>query len=436
MKVNFQTIFLAIFLAFFVFAVLIFSGILPIGKSKNSGSAPQGKITIWGTFPSLELSKVFDSINNANRDLIIVYTQKPQSTYQQALIEAFATGTGPDMFFISEDMILKNKPFIYTLPYASYQEKVFRDTFIDGAEIYLDNDGVIGLPIVIDPLVMYYNKTLLANAGVALPPEYWDEIFPLVDKFTKKKTDGTISESTIALGTFDNITHAKDILSLLLMQGGNPIMVRNGSAVNSTLKERFSLPVSPIESVLAFYNSFSNASDRAYSWNRGLLPSYDMFTGGKLAFYLGRASELFKIEAINPNLSFDVTNVPQTRGTSTIRTYGKIYGLVINKKSPNTASAFGVLGLMTTDENLQNIATALSLPPSSRLLLAKLPNDPYLYSFFKSAIVVRSWLDPESSATDKIFSNLISNVLSNKLKLSDAVSKADDEIKALLPSNL
>ncbi len=434
MKANFQTIFLGIFVAFFVFAVMIFSGILPIGKSSGSSTLPQGKVTIWGTFPSSQMAKVLDPLNS--RTLIVNYTQKPEAEYQQMLIEAFASNTGPDMFFVSEDMIVKNKGFIYTMPYASYPEKLFRDTFIDGADIYLTKDGVVALPIVVDPLVLYYNKTLLANEGIVTPPAYWDEVFPLVDKLTKKKNDGTILQSTIALGTFENINHAKDILSLLLIQGGNPIVTRNVDVLSSNLKENFGLPKPPIESVIAYYTSFSNAGDSAYSWNRGLLNSTDMFTGGKLAFYLGRSSELFSIEGVNPNLSFDVASVPQTRGTSTIRTYGKIYGIAISSKSANTTTAFGVLGILTAPDNAKAIAATLSLPPALRTLLMTLPEDPYLYSFFKSAIVVRSWLDPSSINTDRIFSELISNILSNKLQLNDSVSKADDQLRALLPKAL
>lgn len=434
MKVNFQIILIAVFLAFFIFAVLIFSGILPIGKASNTASTTKGRVVIWGTFSATEMSPVIKSITTA--DLSVGYVQKPASEYQQSLLEAFAKGNGPDMFFVSDDMILKDKSFIYTLPYASYPEKLFRDTFIDGADIFLNSTGVTALPIITDPLVLYYNKTLLANEGIVSPPAYWDEMFPLVDKLTKKKSDGTINQSMIALGTYDNISHAKDILSLLLMQGGNPIVVRDVDKITTTLKDRFNLTTSPIESVLSFYTSFSNSQDSAYSWNRGLLSSTDMFTGGKLAFYLGRASELFRIESVNPNLSFDVTSVPQTRGTLVNRTYGKIYGLAISSKSANNTTAIGVLGLITTPENLKLISTSFSLPSVSRTILTTLPQDPYLYSFYRSAITVRSWLDPDSELTDKIFSELISNVLSNKLTGVGAISKAHDEIKALLPNNL
>ena len=93
MKANFQIILVAVFLAFAVFAVLIFSGILPIGNSTNSSTLPQGKVVIWGTFPSLEMGNAFDAINTTNGTLTIKYVEQPKDNYQKNLVEAFAAGT-------------------------------------------------------------------------------------------------------------------------------------------------------------------------------------------------------------------------------------------------------------------------------------------------------------------------------------------------------
>lgn len=432
MKASFQTILVGIFIGFFIFAVLIFSGILPIGKSKSESSKPQGKIVVWGTFKSADILPVFDKLNSANKDLVVSYVSKSPDTYEDELIKSFANGKGPDIFLITEDMIIKNKDFIYELPYQSYPEKVFRDSFIDGADVFLDKEGVVGLPLVVDPMVLYYNKDILSNEGIAKTPEYWDELFDLNDKLTKKKTDGTILTSMIALGGYDNIDNAKDILSLLFLQGGNPVVVRDGEKFVSALNSSFKLPKAPAESVLEFYSEFSNQKDQGYSWNRGLLDSKDMFTGGKLAFYIGKASELFNIESVNPNLSFDVVNVLQTKGTNIKRTYAHMYALAINKKSPNAGSAFGVAGLMTTPENIKNFSTAVSLPPASRALLAEKPTDPYLYTFFTSAIVSRTWVDPDSSGTNDIFREMVENVLSSKLSVEEAVAKAQGRLSGLL----
>ena len=316
------------FLAFFVFAVLIFSGLLKIGGSSSTTTGLQGKITIWGTFNNPDIFKVFDDMRTDNRDLTIRYVIKKESSYQQDLIEAFASGTGPDLFFITPDMVLKNKPYVFKIPYTSYPEKTFKDSFIDGADVYTDSEGIIGFPFVVDPIVMYYNKDILSNEGISTPPQYWDELFALNSQLTKKKNDGTIMQSMIGLGRYDNVSHAKDILATLLMQSGNNIVAKNGSGYTTILNENpQALPTSPIESILNFFITFSNPTSDAYSWNRALPNSIDMFTGGKLAFYLGRASELFKIQSVNPNLSFDVAPILQTKGTNLKRTYGNIYAV-------------------------------------------------------------------------------------------------------------
>lgn len=430
---NFQTILVAVFLAFFVFAVLIFSGIFKIGNTTTDTTKPIGKVSIWGTFNNTpELSKVFEDTNSANLDLTITYSKKNQSTYTQSLIEAFASGAGPDLFIITPDMVQKFSNFTYKIPFTNYPEKTFRDAFIDGSTVYLASDGVIGFPIVVDPMVLYYNKDIFSNEGIVSPPKYWDDLFALSGRLTKKKDDGTILQSMIALGRYDNINHAKDILATLLLQSNNPIITAGSSGYTAVLNQNPSaLPVSPIEQILKFYTEFSNPSDTAYSWNRSLSNSKDMFTGGKLAMYLGRASELFTIEATNPNLSFDVTDMLQTRGTNTIRTYGNIYAIAVNKKSTNLTAAFGVAGLLSNGDTAKNLAIAVSLPPASRALLATKPADPYLFTFFNSAIVSRTWLDPDANASDSIFGELIQNVISNKLSMSDAINKATGQLQSI-----
>lgn len=430
---NFQTILVAIFLAFFVFAVLIFSGLIKIGGGSSGQNNPTGKIVVWGTFDNSDIHKVFDNLRDQNRDLIINYVVKKEDTYQADLIEAFAKGNGPDLFFISNDMIINNQSFIYKIPFASYPEKTFKDAFIDGTNVFLDKDGVLGFPIVVDPMVLYYNKDIISNAGLASVPSYWDELFGLNQSLTKKSDSGSIQSSMIALGRYENINHAKDILATLLLQNGNNIVAKSGDAYRSVFNDQDkSSANSPGESVLKFFLEFSNPTKEAYSWNRALPNSLDMFTGGKLAFYLGRASELFKIESINPNLSFDVAPILQTRDSGTKRTYAKMYAISVNKKSSNLSTAFSVAGLITTDDTAKEFAKTLSLPPALRSLLSSRPEDPYLFTFFNSAIISRTWIDPDNVSSDKIFEELINNVISSKLSLQEAIGKAHNQIEFII----
>jgi ABC-type glycerol-3-phosphate transport system substrate-binding protein len=436
---NFQTVLVAVFLAFFVFAVLIFSGAIKLGDSSKSSGTLSGRVVIWGTFPNSSMSEVLTNIGSSNKDLNITYVNKNISTYQQDLIEAFANNKGPDLFIITPDMIARNNNFIYKIPYVSYPQKLFQDTFMDGASIYTDSEGVVGIPLVVDPLVLYYNKDILSNEGLVAPIKTWDELFTLNSVLTKKDNSGFISRSMIALGQYGNVTNVKDILASLLIQNDNPIVRRRVDEQNriiytsllNTNPSRTS--VSPMEAVIRFFTEFSNPSNTAYSWNRSLPSSLDMFTSGKLAFYIGRASELFKIESINPNLSFDVTDLPQIKDSPTKRTYGEIYGVVINKRSSNLSSAFGVIGAFSQGENAKSLSVALSIPPTLRALLADKPTDnPYLFTFFNSALISRSWLDPDKEKSSLIFQELIENVLSNNLSVNEAIGKAQGQLELLL----
>lgn len=431
---NFQTILVAIFLAFFVFGVMIFSGALNIGNGKKGPGNIMGKIIIWGDLPAKEVASLFSGLSNSDNSLTVKYVEQNKEDYQQNLIEAYAKDEGPDLFILKQDMILKNSNFIYKIPYKNFSENIFRTSYIDGADILLSNDGVIGYPLLVDPIVLYYNKNMLSNEGILYPPATWDELFDFSGSLTKKKNDGTINQSMIALGQYDNVNNSKDILSLLLLQSNNPIISRTPTGYELVINDTLFGGIEPFKQMINFFLEFSNPSNESYSWNRSLPNSFDMFTSGKLAFYIGYASELFKIQSVNPNLSFDVTTILQTKGTDIKRTYGGMSTLLISKKSKNLTSAFGVASLINNPVFVKKLATNTSLPSMNRALLNEKPSDPYLLTFFNGAIMARSWLDPDREQTNSIFKELIENSLSNKLSEGEAINKASNQLDLILRS--
>ncbi len=435
---NFQTILLGIFIGGFVFAVLIFSGLINLDSKETSEIGLSGNIVIWGVLPRSYFTEAMDLMSSKNEGLYLKYVEKKIDTYQTELVEAFAKGVGPDIYIISTDMIKENESFVYKIPYTSYPERNFKSSYVEGADIYLDGQGVFGFPILSDPLVLYYNNNILSNNSIVNPPKTWDELFDLNIKLTKKDGNGIISQSMIALGSYNNVNHAKDILATLLIQNGNNLIRKEIEDVNtvysSVLRENpLGYSVLPIDATLDFYMIFSNMSSPYYSWNRALPNSLDMFTSGKLAFYIGRASELFKIQSQNPNLSFNVVELPQMKDTNFKRTYAEIYAMVVNKNSVNLSSSVGVAGSFALVDNSRTISTLSSLPPVLRSLLSERPKDnSYLETFFDSVIISRSWLDPNEKKTEVIFRDLIENISSNALGVSDAVNKANSQINLLI----
>jgi len=84
-------------------------------------------------------------------------------------------------------------------------------------------------------------------------------------------------------------------------------------------------------------------------------------------------------------------------------------------------------------EASKTISIASSLPPVLRNLLAEKPKDnAYLETFFDSAIISRSWLDPNENKTEIIFRGLIDNISSNALSNKEAINKANSQIDLLV----
>ena len=303
MKGNFQIIIMVVFIAAAVFGILVFSGAIPLGSSKNNAGA-QGTVVLWGTVKTLDIASALDDFNRVNKTFIVKYVQKDPTTFDQDLLEALASGTGPDMFFLPDNLAFHYANKIYTIPYQSYPLTSFKNTFAEAGEVFLTSKGMLAFPLTIDPLVMYYNRGMLNSNSIVYPPAYWDDFQNLVPLLTKKDENKKIIKSAVALGQFSNISSAKDIISTLFMQTGNPIVTEKNGAFISALGEAGGGNTSQLSSILSFYTSFADPSKDVYSWNKALPNSSDFFSADNLAFYFGYASELSSLIKINPNQDF------------------------------------------------------------------------------------------------------------------------------------
>jgi multiple sugar transport system substrate-binding protein len=336
------------------------------------------------------------------------------------------------MVLLPQDLILRQADKFALLPYENYSERTFKDSFIEGSEIYMTPSGIIGLPFSVDPIVMYWNRDIFGSAGVSLPPTSWTELYALAPKIISKDSNGNISRAMVAMGASANVAHAKEVISLLAIQAGTPIVARNAQGRVESAFARSAGQV-PGEQAINFYTEFSNPSKPAYSWNRSLGLDRDLFLAGKLAMYFGYASEVAAIRAANPNLNFDVASVPQT--ASRKATFGAMTGFAFLKSSPNLAASVSAAALLTTAELQTLWASETNLPPVRRDLLGTTPANAFLAVFYKSALMSRAWLDPYREATSDVFTRLVDNVTSGRYRASEAVSTASSEIDALIRSN-
>lgn len=425
---NFQTILLGIFIFFIVIGVAVFATL------KGSSTTESAPIVLWGTVSSDAFGQFLTKLNSGLEDqLKVVYIEKRPDTFDQEYIEALAKGGGPDAILLSQDLIIRHRETIVPVSYATFPERDFRDTFIAEGELYLTPFGILAFPFSVDPLVMYWNKDMFTNAGLATYPRTWTDIGALAGILTTRDVASNVRTSAVALGEFRNINHAKEILSALIIQAGNPITSYTAEGgVDNLLADRLSFATAPTESALSFYTKFSNPTDQVYSWNRALPASKTYFLSGNLATYFGFASELSDIRTKNPNLNFDVAVLPQALTGKNRATFGNMLGLAIAKSSRDPNNTLAVLAGLFNREAIAIWSESTKLPPVRRDLLLTRPQDPYLSVFYDSALISKAWLDPRPESTDTIFRDMIESVTSGKSRAGEAVSTAGIQIDNLL----
>ena len=433
MKSSFQTIILIVFIGAFVVAVVAFSGILGTGgSSTGTSSEPTGKVVVWGILPYSIMQSYISDFNAEGNEYTLEYEEHAPETFYQDIIFALANNASPDVVIFSSEIFSQFKDKLYTIPYQAYTERTFRDTNIDGAQIFLTKEGVIGLPLAVDPLVVYYNKDILSSQNFVIPPRTWTNLTQSVPLLTKRTAQNTISQSTIAFGEADNISHYRDILSALFLQTGNAIVspdpttgsptvtLTNGGSVGGGL---------PAADALEFYTGFANPTSASYSWNRSLPESLQQFLAGKSAFYIGRASELFTIQAQNPNLNFDVMELFQPTDAQRSITYGSYIAAGVMNSAPNFTAAYAAVSAMSSAQGVDAISKRASLPPARRDLLLVTQQNPYVSVFFKAALSAFSWPDQNVTTTNSVFRAMIQNVNSGRSDAQTAIYEATRDLQ-------
>lgn len=423
----FNVVVVGIFIALAVVSVLIFATYTSLQKNST------GPVVIWGSFPHSMFESVMAELTaNNNTYEQVTYRNVPDDQLIPSLVQAIASGTGPDLVIFPAENLVHEGDKLQSISYQSMSRRDFQNTFIEAGEIFLEPDGIKALPFTVDPLVMYWNRGLFSAATIAEAPRYWDQIADITVKLTRAEKNGTLTQSAVAFGTWDNVDHAKEIFLTLSRQLGNPIVVANpDGGYQSTLGGVQTGTVNPADSALRFYTDFSDPVKPVYSWNRSQPTARNAFIAGKLGIYFGRASELYGIRQANPNLNFDVAPMPSIRGGGSA-VYAEVTGLAIPRGSKNPQGALAVAQAFTSKAIQPQVTTSLFLPSIRRDSFIGNPNDPYAAMFQQSALLSFAFLDPDPMSSDSILKRMVENVFSGKLQVSEATRSASDELQALI----
>jgi ABC-type glycerol-3-phosphate transport system substrate-binding protein len=421
----FELAMVVIFGSLFILALILLSTFKP--KVDEEVNYLSSGVTVWGTLPDVVFSNLFIELIESNEGFSgVSYKYIPPEDFDDRFVNALADQSGPDLVLISQDRLVKHRSRLQAIPYESFPIRDFRSLYIDGAEIFALNDGVYGFPILVDPIAMYWNRDIFSSNDLLNAPKTWEEVInETVPKLTVRDFNRNINRASIAMGEYGNIKNAFPILSLLLLQGGSVLVtefdtqyrIRLDEAINNTNG-------TPFKNSVTFFTNFSNANNTLYSWNRSLRPDSEMFLSEDLALYFGFASEGKELAAKNPNLNFDITEVPQAQAATVKRTYGSFYSLIVPKTSKNKQGAAAVMQILSSPENVQKIADGYGMAPVNRVALAQGSNDIFGRITYSSAVYARGWLNPDLDGLNNVLSTMLEDIKSNRSPIGSSVDDA------------
>lgn len=375
-----------------------------------SGSkSGNGKVTLeyWGLWEDKNVVQpIIDDFQKQHPNITVTYIRQDAKDYTKRLLTRIQDGTGPDIFRLHNTWVYPLKSILLPLPTAVIDTKQLQGNYPSVVATDLVNNGAIyGLPLEMDNLSLFVNTDIFTHAGASVPTT-WDNFITVAKALTVKDPNGKIQTAGAALGTYDNVVHAPDIISLLLLQNGANLDKLKGS--------------NNAKDALSFYTSFAQADGGV--WDGTLDNSLLAFERGKLAMYFGYSYDILAIQAASPDLKFTVHPVPHLPGRNmTIASYW-IEGVSNRSKHQKEALEFmQYLAQKDTQAKLyteESKTRAFGEPYARNDLAEGLKQNTFLAPFFgqfqtavSSFFVSNTNYDEYNGALNQYLANAINSIL-------------------------
>jgi len=415
-------------------AGLIIISIVFLGIRFHKTKPTPISLEVWGI---LNDSKIFLPIIDKKKKKYpythINYTLKDENTYHEDLLKAFSDNQAPDIFMLWNS----NLPY-YENKIANLDLKKDKDlNLFDLDQTYpqiaknelIKGDYLLGIPLYIDNLALYYNQDIFNYYNIALPPATWEEVLNLISSLRRINNQGQITRAAIALGSPYNIRWNFDILSALMMQyGSNVVDVDKKEAIFKYDILIDSKKILPGEEALKFYTQFSDSRSRYYTWNDNFTDSVIAFSKGETAMLIGYNQAQKIIKEYNPNLNYGIASLPQFIAYSNKINYGDTMSLVVSQYSKYSEECWQFLKFLSQKDIANFYYLQTKNPPARLDLIQNYINEPINGIFIRQILLSQNWYQYDFQEITKIFQEMIEDITHKGKTPIQAIITATDRI--------
>ncbi|MDQ0062666.1 ABC transporter substrate-binding protein [Paenibacillus harenae] len=306
-------------------------------NGSGTGSKGAVELTFWGDWGGegqIQFETMVDAFNKSQDKIKVKYV------LQQDMITKFLTaatsGGSPDILFWDRWRTSLYAPKNVLHPIDEFMEKdgLARGEFYEESLKELSyGDKLYGLPLTVDARALFYNKKLLAEAGVE-PPTTWAELEAAAAKLTKWNGN-KLEVSGFSLG--DN-----GLFNMYLQQAGGQMLTDDGKTNFNNEQGK---------QVLELWDRMLN-KDKVYKvgFEQGLGEGTDAFVTGKLAMQYTGPWMLSTYKKYGKDLDFGIVPPPAGPNGDKASVMGG-FGLVIPEGSKHQAEAWEFVKWWTANKD-------------------------------------------------------------------------------------
>ena len=400
---------------------LVSGSLLAVAAALMSGSAFADPLTFWNGFtgpdrPTIEA--ITKEWSDKHPDTPVQMDIEPWDSMLQKLQASLASGEGPDVVAFDSSQLPRYADSGFILDLTEYVKPgsgLDPSVWSDGLKQALQYDGkYYAAPMNFATLLMYYNKDILAKAGITAPPTTWAEWIDVI-----KKTTVTGADATYGLLLPDHETVPN--WPILLWANGSDI-VKDGKANLTDPKA--------VEALKTWSDLVVN--DKISPTELTGADADKLFQSGKAAMEITGPWMTNGFTAAG--LNYDVAPIPTGPGGPV--TLSNAVVLVINKNTKNLQAALDFVAMWGTKEAQAKLANETGFPPlRTDMADGKDLTNPWAVKFAQVVPVARFNLPGQlnfAQIDSDVFTPLIQTITLGKDTPENATQAANDQLSSLL----
>lgn len=300
--------------------------------------------------------RMISDFERANPDIKVNAMLVPQSYLERKLILSVAGGVPPDVvrFYAHLGGEMMSRGGLESLDALVKRDRLdLKDFYKVGIEQNTFRGKLYGIPWVLSPNALFYNKKLFREAGLDpnKPPKTWAELESYAMKLTKRDKNGLLQ--VVGYGDF---LYNPNNFALYLWQSGGELLSRDGmtpkfnsaegKAALAWMKSFLEREAGNVKELQVFGANFKGATQ-------------DPFGQGQVAMRIDSPFRIPDLKKYFPKLDYGVAMIPYSKEHA-IEVVGN--SLVIPRGSNHRESAWRFIKFASSPEQVRRICMAGRIP--------------------------------------------------------------------------